>query len=762
MSAAVPTRAPAGLAPPEGDSWRHAVQFVVRGVFPAARVAGFLAEPLSAGGSAVAIVTGPHLQEIEREWRLSGLDAEQAVAEGRLVILDAEATLTALAPDGWPDRELFEASVGALVGRLSAGGRAVHAYGEMVDVLSGRGQREAALALEDLWDDLLERLRLRLLCGYTIEAFEGEGSLEGFHRVCSSHGFVWPARGDAAAALQDPRRLLAELELHARQVERAHDRLTHLQTITSALSEALTLEDIGRVVVSDMVRAVGAEQAVLAVPQGQRSLRLLAEVGFPPEAPFRHGSFPIDAELPMAESYRLGTPVFVGSAEELKRRYPDLLPLAAAALGCYPVTVSGRRLGVVGFGFVAERGPTAVDRALVQDLARQIGLALERARLYDEARRSEARLHEANRRKDEFLALLGHELRNPLAPIMTALQLMKLRGDSSSQWERAMIERQVMHVSRLVDDLLDVSRITQGKLELKKAPVDVSAVLAQAVEMASPLIEERAHRLVVEKPREAVWIEADPTRLAQALANLLTNAAKYTDAGGRITVRVSRDDEDAIVAVKDTGVGLRPEALATIFEPFVQVERTVERAQGGLGLGLALVRSLVELHGGTVLALSEGMGRGSEFRVRVPALPAAPRSLAPLPAAARHRVDAAGARRVLVVDDNPDSADALAEMLGVLGHDAQVAYDSASALEKAARFDLDVAVLDINLPVMDGYELARRLGRQAGGDHIRFVAVTGFGTEEDQQRSRRAGFAAHLVKPIDFDQLLRILAAARP
>ena len=416
LSLPIPSPAPTPFGRADDAPWRHAVHFMVRGAFPASRVAGFLAERLRAGDSAVAIATEPHLQEIATEWRRAGVEAEQAMAAGRLVTLDAEATLAGFAPGGWPDPALFEQTVGALVGRLSAGGMPVHAYGEMVDVLSGRGQREAALALEDLWATLLSRWPLRLMCGYTMEAFEGEGSLDGFHRVCSAHGLVWPAAGDDAP-LPDPRRLLAEKDLHAWHVERAHERLAQLQHITSALSEAPTLEDIGGVVVSGMARAVGAAQSVLAMPEGKRSLRVLAQVGFPAESSF-HGSFPVEADLPLAESYRLGEPVRVGSLE------------------CYPVTVSGRRLGVVGFGFAAERALTALDNELMQDLARQLGLALERARLYEEARRSEARLHEANRRKDEFLALLGHELRNPLAPIMTALQLMKLRGDNSSRRER--------------------------------------------------------------------------------------------------------------------------------------------------------------------------------------------------------------------------------------------------------------------------------------------------------------------------------------
>ena len=323
--------------------------------------------------------------------------------------------------------------------------------------------------------------------------------------------------------------------------------------------------------------------------------------------------------------------------------------------------------------------------------------------------------------QDEFLALLGHELRNPLAPIMTALQVMKLRGDTTSERERAMIERQVRHVSRLVDDLLDVSRITQGKLELRKAPVEFDAVLAQAIEWAGPLIEQRFHRLAVDMSREPLWIDADAVRLAQAVGNLLTNAAKYTDRGGQITVRVRREADSLRIAVRDTGVGIAPEMISRIFERFVQVDRTIEKAHGGLGLGLALVRSLVELHGGSVACASEGPGRGSEFRICLPTLAASPSAIEP----GRHRARLGpwALRRVLIVDDNPDAADALADMLAALGHETEVAYDGVEAMAKARGRDFDVAILDLNLPVMDGYEVARRVREQSKSRPPRFIAV---------------------------------------
>jgi signal transduction histidine kinase/DNA-binding response OmpR family regulator len=354
---------------------------------------------------------------------------------------------------------------------------------------------------------------------------------------------------------------------------------------------------------------------------------------------------------------------------------------------------------------------------------------------------------DANRAKDEFLAMLGHELRNPLAPILTALQLLRLRGVQAGERERTIIERQVRHLVGLVDDLLDVSRITRGKIRLHRVPQQLSDAVAKGIELASPLLEQHQHDLVVDVPTEGLGVAADPARLAQVVSNLLTNAAKYTPPGGRIRVTASREGDQVVLRVTDTGIGIDAEMLPRVFDLFTQDRQAIDRAQGGLGLGLAIVRSLVMLHGGSVAAHSEGRGRGSEFVVRLPhvsmaAAGAEAAAESPSPAAA-------SGLRVLVVDDNEDGAVMLAEALEQAGHSTATAHDGPDALQVAARFRPDVALLDIGLPVMDGFELARQLRSHPDLSAVRLVAVTGYGQEHDRHRTRAAGFDAHLVKPVD-------------
>ena len=370
------------------------------------------------------------------------------------------------------------------------------------------------------------------------------------------------------------------------------------------------------------------------------------------------------------------------------------------------------------------------------------------------ARAQEARLEadRASRAKDEFLAMLGHELRNPLAPIQTALQLMRLRGDATAERERTVIQRQVDHLTRLVDDLLDVSRIARGKVHLRRERIEIAEIVAKAVETASPLLEQRAHALDVDVPREGLAVEGDPVRLAQVASNLLTNAAKYTESGGRVSVRAAREDGQVVLRVRDTGVGISPELLPRVFDSFVQGGQSLDRSHGGLGLGLTIVRSLVSLHGGSVSAHSDGPGQGSEFAVRLPA--AAP---GVADACGRHAGEAGTPRvdglRVLVVDDNADAAEMLAEALSLHGHETRVAHDGPAALRICQEFRPAVALLDIGLPVMDGYELAGRLRSLAGMEDVRLIAVTGYGQDTDRDRSRAAGFHSHLVKPLDLDAL---------
>jgi signal transduction histidine kinase/ActR/RegA family two-component response regulator len=425
---------------------------------------------------------------------------------------------------------------------------------------------------------------------------------------------------------------------------------------------------------------------------------------------------------------------------------------AIRAVICVPITKVGRFVAAMAVHMRTPRSWSPFEVELVQQVASRCWESIERARV---EREREALLHAAeaaNRTKDEFLAMLGHELRNPLAPIRTALELMKLRGDATFQRERTVIDRQVMHLTRLVDDLLDVSRIARGGVVLKSETVEISEVVARAIEVASPLLEERAHTLAVTVPPKGLAVTGDVARLTQVVSNLLTNAGKYTRPGGRIEIEAERDRDDVVLHVRDNGVGMAPEVLPLVFDLFVQGQQTIDRAQGGLGLGLTIVKNLVERHGGTVTAHSEGPGKGSELVVRLPgaASDAAPASI---PGRSRHVQGSWSGRRVLVVDDNQDAAEMLAASLAARGCRVRTAHDGPAALLIAAAETFDVALLDIGLPVMDGYELGARLAELPHARGIRLVAVTGYGQASDRARSQAAGFHHHLVKPVDLAAL---------
>jgi len=389
-----------------------------------------------------------------------------------------------------------------------------------------------------------------------------------------------------------------------------------------------------------------------------------------------------------------------------------------------------------------------------RDLAVRVRNLLLARQARDEVNGLRVAAEGANRAKDEFLAMLGHELRTPLSPILTALQLMKLQGGEGSERARMVIERQVTHLTRLVDDLLDVSRIAGGKVELKRELVEMADIVARAIELASPMIEQRMHTLTVEVPRRGLPVDGDATRLSQVVSNLLTNAAKYTPQGGRISVRAEAAGNDVVLHVRDSGIGIKPDMLPNVFELFVQERGSIDRSQGGLGLGLTIVRNLIEGHGGSVSAHSDGPGRGSEFVVRLPRASRDP--VADRGAASKKRSEdapPAGALRILVVDDNEDGAAVLAEVLAEKGYNTRVAHDAQTALRIAAEFTPDVAFLDLGLPIMDGYELAAHLRGVEGLGAVRLVAVTGYGQESDRQRTREAGFHDHLVKPVDLQAI---------
>ncbi|WP_162672245.1 PAS domain S-box protein [Gemmata massiliana] len=369
---------------------------------------------------------------------------------------------------------------------------------------------------------------------------------------------------------------------------------------------------------------------------------------------------------------------------------------------------------------------------------------------------AEAALKEADRKKDEFIALLAHELRNPLAPIRNGLQVIRLSQDRAArERSQAMMDRQLAHMVRLIDDLLDVSRITRNKMELRRARVELAEVLGSAVETARPALDAAGHELIVSLPPRPVHLDADLTRLSQVFSNLLANSAKYTPRGGRVWLSAGRSGAGVEVTVRDTGIGIPADALPTIFDMFSQVDRSIERSTGGLGIGLALVKGLVEMHGGTVTAASDGPGRGSAFVVT---LPVRTDAAAPGPAHGHPPQNSAPGRRVLVVDDNRDGADSLAEALRLLGHEVATAHDGLEAVAQAERFRPDVVLMDIGMPKLNGLDATRRIREQPWGREMTVVALTGWGQESDRERTRAAGCDAHLVKPVNLPDLLRVLA----
>jgi PAS domain S-box-containing protein len=394
------------------------------------------------------------------------------------------------------------------------------------------------------------------------------------------------------------------------------------------------------------------------------------------------------------------------------------------------------------------------------DVTGWAGINLDISRL----KRTEEALREADRRKDEFLATLAHELRNPLAPIRHAVKLLESNDidEEQRQWARAVISRQVHRMALLLDDLLDVSRITRGRLDLKVESVDLAALVGAAVETARPLIESKHHQLTVELPEEPLTLAVDPLRLSQSLSNLLTNAAKYTDERGRIELAVTLLSHEITMSVKDNGIGFESEALPGMFEMFSQVDSAIDRAEGGLGIGLALVKGLIALHGGSVDGFSAGLGRGSEFIIHLPRSAVVPNAAESAAADLPEAVPGTDNRlKVLVADDNRDAADSLAMVLEMNGHEVLVAHTGEQALKIARQVLPQAMILDIGMPDMTGYEVAREIRRECFGARILLLAITGWGQREDKERAIEAGFDHHLTKPVDVDQVEKLLREGR-
>jgi PAS domain S-box-containing protein len=562
------------------------------------------------------------------------------------------------------------------------------------------------------------------------------------------------------------RRKEAELALRQSEDQMARDLedMTRLQTISSELISEDNAETLYEQLVAAAMALMRADGASLqTLSDSPRALHLLASRGLDADATAHWTRITSDPTsrwgVALQQAARVvipdvrHEPFWSGTTREHFQR------CAVAALQTTPlVTRDGRTIGLLSTHWSTPRQPGDRELRLLDVLARQAADILERVR-------SNQALKEADRRKDEFLATLAHELRNPLAPIAHSLELIKRAHGNAELLERAraMMERQLEHLVRLVDDLLDVSRITRNKLELKTARVELGPLIHNAIEICHLQAEKAGHELSVVLPSEPVWLEADAVRLTQVFGNLLTNACKFTEPHGEIRITAVLHGDVVVVSVKDNGIGIPSHMLAILFDPFTQGGRSLEHAAGGLGIGLSLVKWLVEMHGGRVEALSDGEGRGSEFRVHLPVL-ATPEITGTSPAfAARPPVVA---RRFLVVDDNHDSAVSLAMLLTLTGNVAVTAHDGVEALQQVAAFRPEIVLLDLGLPRMTGYDVCRTIRAQPGGGDIVVIALTGWGQDDDRRRTAEAGFDGHLVKPVDESALTQmitsLLASQRP
>lgn len=534
--------------------------------------------------------------------------------------------------------------------------------------------------------------------------------------------------------------------------------MTRLHALSVRLSNSLELQTVMEQVLEAVTSLQGTERGVLMLYDRDRDvMSTAASVGF--------GGEPLELDERMAPGYKEGGTVSAiisgGIIVQDLGSDPIFAPHLAAALrsGCRAVcstpllTVGGELVGTIATYFDRPHRPSDRETRLVELYGRQAAEFIENARLYRQIR-------EADRRKGEFLAMLAHELRNPLAPILNALHYLGTGSTDAEAVEqaRAIAERQVRHLARLVDDLLDVSRINSGKVQLRLGDVDLASSIERAVETSRPLIEARCHELTVSLPEESVGVVGDAARLEQVLSNLLNNAAKYTDGGGHVRLAAEVVGPEVVLSVEDDVIGIAPELSPHLFEMFSQATPALERSHGGLGLGLALVRGLVEMHGGTVEARSDGPGRGSAFTVRLRAAPA-PAIQSPRPAA--DATSRAGLR-IVVADDNEDAAYSLGKLLRLRGNEVCIAHDGREAVERAAEFRPDLVVLDIGMPRLNGYEAARLIREQPWGRDLALVALTGWGQEDDKRQAREAGFDAHLTKPVDPEELAGLLGSVVP
>ncbi|WP_175922859.1 hybrid sensor histidine kinase/response regulator [Burkholderia latens] len=697
----------------------HFVQFYESGEQLVSEVAAFAADALCAGGSAIVIARPDRLAAVHDRLGTSIDDAARA----RIFMSSAQTLLDSFMDRDLPDPARFHRSIGTIVETAVRAGRPVHAFGEMVALLCAQNRYAGALRLEALWNELIERYRFSLYCGYPHDAFPSAEQSEMFRHVCALHRRILPA----ASLRSDENELHLTLALSQQRSRALTDEIRRREAAEQQRNGVLMHAPLPIALLSGPEHRIVLANHRFSALCGRTDI-----VGQPVTSVLPGGDTP--AIVRALEAARVhGRSTTIG--EHRDRHGPE----DAEDSRVYRLHFNPQPL-TDGLGVIVSAVEVTEHVAAREKL---VAANTERDRLLGE-------LRDANQAKDQFLAVLGHELRNPLTPISLALELIRNRDGQATPNEIAIIQRQLDHMVRLIDDLLDVSRITRGKITLKKEAVRLTDVVDRAVEVASPLLEQRRHRLHVDTDPDA-RCHGDPMRLSQAVANLLTNAAKYTTPGGDITVRATRGaDGTAIVEVCDNGAGIPPDRLDSIFEPFYRIDGESKQAHGGLGIGLALVRSLVNLHGGTVRADSAGLGCGSTFTIALPEYRPKPVTVAAPQTPPSIRAMAPGTgRRVMLVDDNEDAASTLAQWLRDAGHDVAVVHDPVTALAAFRAYRPDVAILDIGLPVMDGYELLRRLKAINEVTPCTFLALTGYGRNADRERCLATGFLQHFVKPVD-------------
>jgi len=706
----------------------HLVQFYEKDGFLVDSLARWFTDGLRVGDVCVFVGTEAHRIGLEKHLKRSGFDIETTRARGLYVCLDATRALADFMIDEWPNEALFVRRFEGVLATASKQGN-VRAFGEMVAVLWQQGNQNAAIRLEEIWNAFMETHALSLCCAYPINSFGTDADASLFMKVCAQHTPVLPAESYSALATRAERLRAVSVLQHK--------------------AKALEVEKAGR---KEAEAALQDRQKELSdffenAVEGLHQLGPGAKILWANPAQLKLLGYTADEYI----SHRLREFYVDGSRfdefwDRLMRR--ELIYDFNAALRCKNGSIKHVLIHSSGLW---EDGKFIYTRCFIRDVT-------ERVELENQLRVRLAELAQADRRKNEFLAMLGHELRNPLSAVLDSIVTAQL---DRTRRERALTiaRRQTAQLAGLVDELLDVGRITRDRIELKKVTLPVGITLRQVVEEAHCLVEAGQHQLsvTVSAQAENAPIEADPARLRQVITNLIHNAAKFTPPGGRIDVMADCDDHEAVFRVRDSGVGISPDLLPHIFVLFVQAEHSLDRSHGGLGIGLTLVKRLVEMHGGRVEAKSEGVGMGSEFEVYFPLSANAPAE----PIAAARKPQADKRLRVVVIDDNHDAAEALTMLLELFGHDATTFFDGPTAIEAVSKATFDLALVDIGLPEIDGYEVARRIRMLPNAKAMMLVALTGYGQDSDKQRAREAGFDEHLTKPVRIEQLQALLTRPR-